>query len=185
MWQKQAIVSPRVAERRWSHPSAAIERPRLGVLPRFAHAAAFHARQCGHDRHAELAKRRRRIEAEVERRDHAARLRDLFDQAQRVGYTQAAQAIQFGDDHAVCLSCSDACHERIQARTVELAARLVEVFMDGRHLDPARQGPRRALLTLEVRGYEALSRAARDAADPHVLIHAARLLGCRGHAEQG
>ena len=95
MRDEQAVVVARVAERRWSHPSAAIERPSLGVLPRLAHASPFHARQRKHDRHAELAERRRRIEAEVERRDRAAGLRDLFDQAQRVGHAKTAQAIEF------------------------------------------------------------------------------------------
>jgi hypothetical protein len=75
----------------------------------------------------------------------------------RIGHTQAAQAIQFRDDHAVRLSCSDALHERIQAGTLQLAARLVEVFMDDRHLNPARGRPGRALLALQIGGDEALA----------------------------
>jgi hypothetical protein len=95
MRHKQPVVVSRVAERRWPHARPTIEGACLGVLPCFAHASPFHASQGEHDRHAELAKRRRRVEAKVERRDRAAGLGDLFDQSQRVGDAQAAEAIEF------------------------------------------------------------------------------------------
>jgi hypothetical protein len=66
MWDQQPVVVSCVAKRSRPHPRAAIESARLGVLPRFAHTSPFHASQGEHDRHAELAEWRRRVEAEVE-----------------------------------------------------------------------------------------------------------------------
>jgi conjugative relaxase-like TrwC/TraI family protein len=73
----------------------------------------------------------------------------------------------------------------IEARALELPAGLVEVLVDHRDLDAARRRPCRALVALEVRGDEALARAPADSTDPHVLIHAARLVGGRGHTVKG
>jgi hypothetical protein len=46
---------------------------------------------------------------------------------------------------------------------LRLAARVVEVFVDDRHLDPARSRPRSSLLALHVRRDGTLSRATRNA----------------------
>ena len=120
----------------------AFQRFRLPVGEAFAEPTVLQPRDTEQERQHQLAGRRRRIHAQVDRGEGAAGLLDdALDQRQRIHHAEARESIEFANDDPICLARRDRSDRALQPRPLRLAPALIAVFLPGHDGDLATGSP--------------------------------------------